>query len=78
MGNYSYSATTPGGEFRNKETNELKSPTRLIWTTSNQMKMKCEMFRSLDSNETIFNNINQHNIKTRGFNFVKTIMALAK
>ena len=29
MGNYTYSETTPGGEFRNKETNELKPPAGL-------------------------------------------------
>ena len=41
MGNYTYSETIPGEEFRNKETNELKPPTRLIWTASNWTKMKC-------------------------------------
>ena len=42
VGNYTYSETTPGEEFRNKETNELKPPTRLIWTASNWTKMKCD------------------------------------
>ena len=40
MGNYTYSETTPGGEFRNKETNELKPPAGFIWTVSNWTKMK--------------------------------------
>ena len=42
MENYTYSETTPGEEFRNKETNELKPPTRLISTASNWTKMKCD------------------------------------
>ena len=42
MGNYTYCETTPGGEFRNKETNELKQPARLIWTASNWTNMKCD------------------------------------
>ena len=40
MGNYTYSESTPGGELRNKETNELKPPTRLISIASNWRKMK--------------------------------------
>ena len=42
MGNYTYFETTPRGEFRSKETNELKPPTRLVWTTLNWTKMKCD------------------------------------
>ena len=42
MGNYTYSEITPGGEVRNKEINELKPPTRLIWTASNWTEMKCD------------------------------------
>ena len=42
MENHTYSETAHGGEFRNKETNELKPPARLIWTASNWMEMKCD------------------------------------
>ena len=31
MGNYIYSETPPGGEFRNKEAKKLKPLLRLIW-----------------------------------------------
>ena len=82
MGNYKYSETTHRGEFRNKETNELKPLTRLIWTAWYWTKMKCDwkrlMFRALDSNDQQFSIIyNQQDVETGWFNFVKTIMALA-
>ena len=40
MGNDTYSETTLGKEFTNKEINELKLPTRMIWTASNWTKVK--------------------------------------
>ena len=35
MENYTYSETTPEGEFKNGEANEIKPPIRFIWTASN-------------------------------------------